>query len=163
MAVWDSYKLTQLTPDGFQIQKRTNPKSAWINVLGGKRSLGDVFIGDVSGGLSIDLKNFWKLYPTEMEIKGAGNRRGRTDDVALVPRRPGDGHAALRRRSPTAWRLLTKMFSRDIAAPYGVARTSELDDPPLCRKFPRRRIASAGRRWISRRRCWSARRSITTG
>ena len=34
MAVWDSYKLTQLTPDGFEIQKRTNAKSAWINVLG---------------------------------------------------------------------------------------------------------------------------------
>ena len=27
-AVWDSFKLAQLTADGFAIQKRTNPKAA---------------------------------------------------------------------------------------------------------------------------------------
>ena len=71
MAVWDSYKLTQLTPDGFTIQKRTNPKSAWINAAGGKRSMGLAFIGDVTGGLSVDLKNFWQLSPTELEVQHA--------------------------------------------------------------------------------------------
>ena len=39
---------------------------------GRQRSLGLAFVGDVSGGLSIDLKNFWQLYPTELEIEGAG-------------------------------------------------------------------------------------------
>jgi YetA-like protein len=71
MAVWDAYKLTQLTDGGFAIQKRTNPQSAWINAAGGNRSLGLAFVGDVSGGLSVDLKNFWQLNPTEMEIEGA--------------------------------------------------------------------------------------------
>ena len=86
MAVWDSYKLTQLTPDGFEIQKRTNPKSAWINVLGGRRCLGEAFVGDVSGGLSIDLKNFWKLWPTELEIEGRGFGSGGIDGLAVVAR-----------------------------------------------------------------------------
>ncbi len=35
MAVWDSYKLTQLTPDGFTIQKRTNSKERLDQCGGG--------------------------------------------------------------------------------------------------------------------------------
>jgi hypothetical protein len=133
MPAWDAYKLTQLTPDGFQIQKRTNPASAWINVLGGRRSLGEAFVGDVSGGLAIDLKDFWKLWPTELEIEGAG-------------------HEAAERASPSAAEVTAWLWSPDGPAmdmrhydvvvhgleatyedvqpgfsnAYGVARTSEL-------------------------------------
>jgi hypothetical protein len=71
MAVWDAYKLVQSGPDGFAISKRTNPDSAWISAAGGSRSLGLAFVGDVSGGLAVDMNNFWQLCPTELEIQGA--------------------------------------------------------------------------------------------
>jgi hypothetical protein len=129
MAVWDSYKLTQLTPDGFEIQKRTNAKSAWINVLGGRRSLGEAFVGDVSGGLSIDLKNFWKLWPTELEIKGAG-----TDAAQLtVWLWSTDAQAMDMRHYDTVAHGLEASYE-DVqpgySNAYGVARTSELTIRP---------------------------------
>ena len=71
MAVWDGFKITQLSPDSFAIQKRTNDKSAWIDAAADNRALGTAFIGDVSGGFSIGLKDFWQLAPTEIEIEHA--------------------------------------------------------------------------------------------
>jgi len=125
MAVWDSYKLTQLMPDGFQIQKRTNSQSAWINVLGGCRSLGEAFVGDVSGGLSIDLKNFWKLWPTELEINGAGTDAAQMTAWLWSP----DGPAMDMRHYDTVSHGLEASYE-DIqlgsSNAYGVARTSEL-------------------------------------
>src|ERR1017187_9709923 len=71
MAVWDDYKLVQISPDSFSIQKRTNPKSCWINAAAGRRALGLAFVGDSSGGLALGLKNFWELAPTELEVHNA--------------------------------------------------------------------------------------------
>ncbi len=129
MAVWDSYKLTQLSPDGFQIQKRTNPKSAWINVLGGKRSLGEIFVGDVSGGLSISLKNFWKLYPTEMEIKGTSKDAAELTMWLWSP----DAQAMDMRHYDVIAHSLESSYEDvqpGFSSAYGVARTSELTIRP---------------------------------
>ncbi len=79
MAVWDDYKLTQISPDSFSIQKRTNPKSCWINAVMGRRALGLAFVGDTSGGLALGMKNFWQLAPTELEIHQAS-----TDEAELT-------------------------------------------------------------------------------
>ena len=72
MAVWDGYKLVQISADSFAIQKRTGAHSSWINVAAGKRSLGLAFAGDTTGGLAVGMKNFWQLAPTGLEIAGAG-------------------------------------------------------------------------------------------
>jgi hypothetical protein len=130
MAVWDSYKLTQLSPDGFVIQKRTNPKSAWINVLGGKRSIGAAFVGDVSGGLAIDLKNFWKLYPTEIEISGAGTGNASLTIWLWSP----DAPAMDMRHYDTKAHGLEASYEDvqpGFSKAYGVARTSELTITPF--------------------------------
>ncbi|MGD0767808.1 MAG: Tat pathway signal sequence domain protein [Tepidisphaeraceae bacterium] len=130
MAVWDAYKLTQLTPDGFQIQKRTNPASAWINVLGGRRSLGEAFVGDVSGGLSIDLKNFWKLWPTELEIEGAGHDAAQVTAWLWSP----DGPAMDMRHYDVVAHGLEASYEDvqpGFSNAYGVARTSELTLRPF--------------------------------
>jgi hypothetical protein len=74
MAVWDGYKLVQISADSFAIQKRTGGHSSWINVAAGKRSLGLAFAGDTTGGLAVGMKNFWQLAPTGLEIaKGASD------------------------------------------------------------------------------------------
>jgi hypothetical protein len=70
-AVWDSFKLTQPTADGFQIQKRTNAQSCWIPAGAGNRASGLVFAGDVSGGLAVAVKNFWQSHPTSLEVLNA--------------------------------------------------------------------------------------------
>jgi hypothetical protein len=130
MAVWDSYKLTQLSPDGFTVQKRTNPKSAWINVLGGRRSMGAAFVGDVSGGLAVDLKNFWKLYPTEIEISGAGTGNAQltmwiwSPDAPAMDMRHYDTHA---HGLEASYEDVQPGYSKA----YGVARTSELTITPF--------------------------------
>jgi YetA-like protein len=125
MAVWDSYKLTQLTPDGYTIQKRTNPKSAWINAAGGKRSMGLAFIGDVTGGLSVDLKNFWQLSPTELEVQHASTDAAELTLWLWSP----DAPAMDMRHYDTKAHGLDASYE-DVqpgySSAYGVARTSEL-------------------------------------
>ena len=72
-AVWDSFRLVQPNADGFTIEKRTNPQSAWIPAGAGRRAAGLVFVGDVSGGLAVSLKNFWQSYPASLEVRGAAS------------------------------------------------------------------------------------------
>ena len=67
-AVWDSYKLVQPNADGFEIYKRTNPRSCWVFAGAGKRASGLVFAGDVSGGLGVAVKNFWQSHPASLEV-----------------------------------------------------------------------------------------------
>jgi len=70
-AVWDSYKLVQPTAEGFTVQKRTNPRSCWLAAGAGTRASGLAFVGDVTGGLGIALRNFWQSYPTSLEVRNA--------------------------------------------------------------------------------------------
>jgi hypothetical protein len=70
-AVWNDYRLTQLSADGFQIQKRTNAQSCWLDPIGGHRASGLVFAGDVSGGLAVSLRNFWQSHPASLEVRNA--------------------------------------------------------------------------------------------
>lgn len=71
IADWNDYKLVQDNPDGFTITKRTNPESPWISAGAGTRSSGLAFVGDVSGGLGVGLKDFWQTYPSHLEINNA--------------------------------------------------------------------------------------------
>lgn len=71
MPVWDGYKLTQISADSFSIRKRTGAHSAWISAVSGSRSPGLAFVGDVSGGLAVGMKDFWQLHPTGLEIQNA--------------------------------------------------------------------------------------------
>jgi YetA-like protein len=77
-AIWRDFRLTQHTADGFSIQKRAHDKGAWIDPNAGTRARGLVFIGDVSGGLTLGIRHFWQAYPAAMEVKNAAS------DVALL-------------------------------------------------------------------------------
>ncbi len=39
-AIWNDFKLMQLSPDGFTIVKRTGAKSTWLASTAGKRAMG---------------------------------------------------------------------------------------------------------------------------
>ena len=71
VAVWDAFKLTQLSADSFAIDKRTGPAGSWLRADVGHRARGFVFLGDVSGGLAVGVKRFWEKHPAALEITGA--------------------------------------------------------------------------------------------
>ena len=70
--------MQQLNADGFQVQKRTNDESTWIDAGYGKRSEGMAFVGDVSGGLTVCVRNFWQSFPSTLEIRNV-----KTDNAQL--------------------------------------------------------------------------------
>lgn len=70
-ASWNSYRLSQLTPDAFSIRKRANDDNPWIGTFSGSRSEGYAFVGDITGGLGICLHDFWQSYPSTIEISDA--------------------------------------------------------------------------------------------
>jgi YetA-like protein len=70
-ASWDDFRLIQPNAQGFTVEKRTSSNSSWLAAGSGKRSSGLVFVGDVSGGLGVVMKDFWQKYPTSLEVRHA--------------------------------------------------------------------------------------------
>jgi hypothetical protein len=125
MASWNDYKLVQGSADGFNIQKRTNGASSYLDVIGGKRATGLAFVGDISGGLALSLKNFWQSYPAALEITGAHTPKAK---VKVWMWSPYNDAMDLRHYDTTAHDLLITYedVQPGFSTPYGVGRTSEL-------------------------------------
>ena len=159
-AVWDDFKLAQLSPDGFTIEKRTNPQSAWLFSAAGRRASGLAFVGDVSGGLGVGVKNFWQSYPAELEVENAAGPAARLTAWLWSPEAaPMD----LRHYDTRAHDLEASYedVQPGLSTPYGIARTSELmlwpsGNVPAGPPPPRWRGPAPCRRYSS------LRRSITT-
>jgi hypothetical protein len=124
-ACWDSFRLTQPNADGFAIVKRTNGQSAWIPCGAGRRAAGYAFVGDVSGGLGVSLKNFWQSHPTSLEIAGATTAEALLRVWLWTPEAPA---MDLRHYDTRAHGLeaVYEDVQPGLSTPYGVARTSEL-------------------------------------
>jgi hypothetical protein len=131
---WGDYRLTQLAPDGFLIQKRTKQGHAWIQSGAGHRAAGTAYVGGASGGVAFGLRDFWQRCPTELSIANAHT------DAATV---------TLWMYSPSAQPLDMRFYHDGLGqdtyakqnagldityedyepgygTPYGIARTSEL-------------------------------------
>jgi hypothetical protein len=68
---WGDYTLSQLSSDGFEIRKRTQPGHAWIKSAAGRRAAGLAYVGGVSGGLVFGVRDFWEKYPAQLDIRAA--------------------------------------------------------------------------------------------
>jgi hypothetical protein len=124
-AIWDSYKLMQISADGFEIQKRTNPQSCWLSACWGKRSSGVVFAGDVSGGLGVGLRNIWQSHPASLEVR---NGTQPTADLRVWLWSP-DAPAMDMRHYDTKGHDLDSSYEDvqpGFSIAHGVGRTSEL-------------------------------------
>jgi hypothetical protein len=124
-AIWDAFKLVQSTADGFRIQKRTNPESAWIDAGAGSRASGLAFVGDTSGGLTIGVKNFWQSFPASLEVQKAATAEAELRVWLWSP----DAPAMDMRHYDTRAHGLDASYEDvqpGFSTPYGVARTSEL-------------------------------------
>lgn len=68
---WDCYRLQQLTPDSFEVRKRTQyDDCTFIKASWGRRSKGLMYIADEVGGVSVCLRNFWQKYPSSLHAEG---------------------------------------------------------------------------------------------
>lgn len=123
--IWNDYRLVQYNADGFNISKRTNTKSTWLEANAGKRAKGFVFAGDVKGGLGIGLKDFWQSYPAAVEVRDAAK------DVAEIKVWLWSPYneAMDMRHYDTVGHGLPAVYEDvqpGLSTPYGIARTSEL-------------------------------------
>ena len=124
-AVWDSFKLVQANADGFSVVKRTNPQSAWIPCGAGRRASGHVFVGDVSGGLGVSVKNFWQSHPASLEVGNASSNEAQLRVWLWSP----DAEPMDMRHYDTRAHGLIAVYEDvqpGLSTPLGVARTSEL-------------------------------------
>jgi len=167
-AVWDSFRLVQPNADGFTIEKRTNPLSAWIPAGAGGRATGFVFVGDVSGGLAVSLKNFWQSYPAALEVRGAASAAAELTVWLWTPEAPAMDlrHYDIKAHGlEAAYEDVQPGFS--IAT--GVARTSELmlfPSAAVPTKTESAAQAAVGREprcWCVRRRCCTTRGRLGSG
>ncbi|MCR5821067.1 MAG: hypothetical protein K6F94_09025 [Bacteroidaceae bacterium] len=70
-ARWNTYRLTQLSDQGYAIRKRAHANNQWVGTHTGGRAAGYAFVGDVSGGLGVSIKDFWESYPASLQIDSA--------------------------------------------------------------------------------------------
>ncbi|MEV4166132.1 Tat pathway signal sequence domain protein [Nonomuraea dietziae] len=68
---WNDYTLDQSSADGFTLRKRTAPGHAWVTIPSGTRAQGYGYVGGVSGGLGFGLRDFWRLHPARIDVRGA--------------------------------------------------------------------------------------------
>jgi hypothetical protein len=74
---WNDWSLSQLSPGGFTVKKRTKAGCSWVNIPSGTRAGGLVYLGGASkGGLALGMKDFWERYPTKPDIRNAASATG---------------------------------------------------------------------------------------
>lgn len=124
-AVWDDFKLVQASPDGFTIVKRTNPQSTWLFAGAGTRSAGFGFVGDLTGGLGVSIKDFWQSYPASIEVRDASDPQAQLIAWLWSPDGP---EMDMRHYDVVAHGLLASYedVQPGMSTAHGVARTSEL-------------------------------------
>lgn len=122
-ASWDSYRLSQLTADAFSIRKRANDNNPWIGTFSGTRSEGYAFAGDITGGMGLELHDFWQSYPSSIEISDA-----KTPVAALTAWiwSPDAEPMDLRHYDNVAHDLNASYedVQEGMSTPYGIARTT---------------------------------------
>ena len=126
-ASWNDFKLEQLNADGFRVQKRTNAASTWIDAGYGKRSEGMAFVGDVSGGLAVCVRDFWQSFPSELEIC---NVKTDTAQIKAWLWSPDAQMMDMRHYDTLAWGHTLEASYEDVQPGFstatGVGRTSEI-------------------------------------
>ncbi|CAI6074396.1 unnamed protein product [Clonostachys chloroleuca] len=132
---WNDYSLRQLTSDGFQIKKRTKAGQSWLDVSTGPRSDGLAYLGgSTTGGLAVGLRNFWKQFPTGLDISNAATDNG---EITLWLYSPEAGPLDLRpyhdglgqdtyAKQLDALEITYEDYEPGFDTPTGIAKTHEI-------------------------------------
>ncbi|KAH7371626.1 hypothetical protein BKA66DRAFT_423506 [Pyrenochaeta sp. MPI-SDFR-AT-0127] len=132
---WSDYRLTQLSSDGFNLKKRTKAGQSWVKIPGGTRSGGLAYLGGATvGGLALGLRDFWKKYPTSLDISNAATDTGsitlwlyspQAGPMDVRPYHDGLGQDTYAKQLD-ALEITYEDYEGGYATPYGVGRTNEL-------------------------------------
>ena len=124
-AKWDGFRLSQLTDNAFSIRKRATADSPWIGTFTGVRAPGYAFVGDVSGGIGVGLKDFWQSYPSTIEVAKA---RSEEAELTMWLWSPEAEPMNLCHYDTIAHDLIASYedVQAGMSTPYGIARTSTL-------------------------------------
>ncbi|KAH8884201.1 hypothetical protein GQ53DRAFT_797976 [Thozetella sp. PMI_491] len=132
---WNDYRLTQLSPDGFNLQKRTKQGQSWVKISGATRSGGLAYLGGpTAGGLAVGLRDFWKRYPTSLDISNAATDTGRitlwlyspsAPPMDLRPYHDGLGEDTYAKQLD-ALEITYEDYEPGWNTPNGVGRTNEI-------------------------------------
>ncbi|KAK5949092.1 hypothetical protein OHC33_009833 [Knufia fluminis] len=132
---WNDYRLSQLSPDGFTLKKRTKAGQSWLNIPGGTRAGGLAYLGGATtGGLAVGLRDFWKKYPTSLDISNAATDIGEitvwlyspeAQPLDLRPYHDGLGLDDFEKQLD-ALEITYEDYEPGYNTPYGVAKTSEI-------------------------------------
>ncbi|KAE8375950.1 hypothetical protein BDV26DRAFT_305861 [Aspergillus bertholletiae] len=132
---WNDYNISQLSPDGYTMKKRTAAGHSWVNIPGGTKAGGLGYLGGATqGGLGLGMRYFWERYPTSLDIRNAA---GATGDITLWLYSPS---AELMDLRPYHDGLGQETYDDELGAlcityedwehgtetPFGVARTNEI-------------------------------------
>ena len=124
-AVWNSFKLVQNSPDSYNIKKRTKEGCCWIKAIDGNRAKGIVYAGSEGGGMAASVRNFWKKYPSSLELDNLT-----TDEASMkIWFWSPDVQAMDLRHYDTSTHVLSSYegFDEMRSTPYGVGNTSEFN------------------------------------
>jgi hypothetical protein len=132
---WSDFRLTQLSADGFNIKKRTKAGQSWVKIPGGTRAGGLAYLGGASvGGLAMGLRDFWKKYPTSLDIADATTGQGSitlwlyspsAEPMDLRPYHDGLGEDTYAEQLD-ALEITYEDYEDGYNTPYGIARTNEI-------------------------------------
>ena len=128
-AEWDGFRLSQNGPDGYTVRKKATAESPWIGTFGGHRAQGSVYAGDVSGGMTVAMKDFWQSCPSGLEVEGA---RTPTATIYAWLWNPDAEPMDLRHYDvrPHGLNSSYEDVQEGMSTPYGIARTSDITIRP---------------------------------
>jgi hypothetical protein len=131
---WSDWTLDQTSADGFTLRKRTGPGHGWVGIPSSTRSAGYGYVGGVSGGLGFGLRDFWKSYPTRLDLRGAATQTATATLWLWSPSAPpmdlrfyhdGLGQDSFAEQLE-GLEITYEDYEPGFGTPYGVSRTHEL-------------------------------------
>jgi hypothetical protein len=132
---WGDYRLSQLSADGFQIDKRTKAGHTWIRAAAGQRAPGLGYIGGATGGgIAFGLRHFWQKYPSQLTVHNAATKEAEVTVWLWSPDAPPmdlrfyhDGLGMTTHPQEREGLEITyEDYEKGWGTPQGIAHTSEL-------------------------------------
>jgi hypothetical protein len=131
---WGDFSLSQLSPDGFTLQKRLGSGRAWIDSNVGSRSKGLLYAGGASGGVALGLKDFWQRAPVQLDVRRAATEMAEVTAWMYSPSAPaldlrsyrGEDGMDTHEKQIAGLNITYEDYEAGWDSAVGVARTSEL-------------------------------------
>ena len=122
---WSRYQLVQDSDSHFVIRKRVNREECcFIEGLHGSRAKGCVAVGGTDGGIVLGMRNFWKKYPSGLEVN---HLDGEKTEVTCWFRTPEVESFDFRHYAAEGYdQTYYEGFPDKGATPYGIANTGQL-------------------------------------